>query len=634
VCGTCAIPLLVAALIALVAPSVAAAAVQVNTTADQNDGNCPADCSLRDAIALANGTSEVVLVPPGTYLLPFGPLSVSGVTVQGSGADVTTIRGVETRVLSVVGGTSSISGVTIAGGTAADGAGILVGLQTQATLALSNSAVTGNVASSSNASGGGIAVQSSGVLLMTGSTVSGNRVIGEDGRGIGGGIFVERGGRAEIRNSTVSGNLVDELSTPGIGGGIATTVSGVAVLENVTVAFNSAEIGGGLAQDQLSPGSTATISDTIVAGNAGADCNPTPLQITGDHNLADDSSCGFASVANPLLGSLQINTGVGRTATHALLPGSPAINAGDPATCKPTDQRGAPRPAGACDIGAFEYVVPTLRVIMSVVNDHGGIRSPADFNVHMRQGPGDVAGSPQPGTANGTTYTLPVGSYTVSVDAKAGYAMTVSGDCAADGTLTLQENQAKTCIATANDVALPPPVIRKRLNVLPKSGIVKIKRPGSKRFVLLEAGRQVPMGTIVDTLKGRVTLVVAANKKGKTATADFYEGIFKVRQTKGAKPTTRLILTEKLSCRTAGKATTAAKKKRKRRLWGDGKGRFRTQGEYSSATVRGTIWLTQDHCDRTWTKVIRGKVAVRDFRRKKTIIVRAGKQYIARAKKR
>jgi hypothetical protein len=66
-------------------------------------------------------------------------------------------------------------------------------------------------------------------------------------------------------------------------------------------------------------------------------------------------------------------------------------------------------------------------------------------------------------------------------------------------------------------------------------------------------------------------------------------------------------------------------------LWGNGKGKFRTSGKYSSATVRGTIWLTQDRCDGTLTKVNRGTVQVRDFRLKKTVTVKAGKSYLARA---
>ena len=68
-----------------------------------------------------------------------------------------------------------------------------------------------------------------------------------------------------------------------------------------------------------------------------------------------------------------------------------------------------------------------------------------------------------------------------------------------------------------------------------------------------------------------------------------------------------------------------------RRLRARAKGRYRTRGRHSAATVRGTVWTTTDRCDGTLTTVKRGKVAVRDFRRKKTILLTAGKRYLARA---
>ena len=94
---------------------------------------------------------------------------------------------------------------------------------------------------------------------------------------------------------------------------------------------------------------------------------------------------------------------------------------------------------------------------------------------------------------------------------------------------------------------------------------------------------------------------------------------------------TSLQLAEKLA--TCAKASTSAgKKKKTRKLWGEGKGTFRTDGKFSSATVRGTKWLVQDTCAGTLTKVSQGVVLVRDFKRKKNITVRAGKQYLARSK--
>jgi hypothetical protein len=179
------------------------------------------------------------------------------------------------------------------------------------------------------------------------------------------------------------------------------------------------------------------------------------------------------------------------------------------------------------------------------------------------------------------------------------------------------------------DDGLPDPVAGKTVNAIPKRGTVRIKLPKRKRFRRLSEGEQIPVGTTVDTLKGRVTIVAAGGQE-----ATFYGGIFRLKQTKAARPLTTLKLNEKLSCATAGKATIAAKKKKKkkRRLWGDGSGRFRTEGSYSSATVRGTKWLVQDRCKSTLTRVVRGRVAVRDFVKKKTKIVRAGKRYVAKAR--
>ncbi|MGH3130998.1 MAG: hypothetical protein ACRDNX_09295, partial [Gaiellaceae bacterium] len=64
-----------------------------------------------------------------------------------------------------------------------------------------------------------------------------------------------------------------------------------------------------------------------------------------------------------------------------------------------------------------------------------------------------------------------------------------------------------------------------------------------------------------------------------------------------------------------------------------GKGKFRTKGRYSSATVRGTIWLTQDQCNGTLTRVTQGSVTVTDFVTKRQVVVRAGKSYLAASKR-
>ena len=99
---------------------------------------------------------------------------------------------------------------------------------------------------------------------------------------------------------------------------------------------------------------------------------------------------------------------------------------------------------------------------------------------------------------------------------------------------------------------------------------------------------------------------------------------------------TTLTLTEKLTgCAKAGKsaAFAAATKPKTRKLWGDGKGKFRTKGQYSAATVRGTKWLVTDTCTSTITRVVEGVVSVRDEVKKKTFVLRKGKSYTTRAKK-
>jgi hypothetical protein len=85
------------------------------------------------------------------------------------------------------------------------------------------------------------------------------------------------------------------------------------------------------------------------------------------------------------------------------------------------------------------------------------------------------------------------------------------------------------------------------------------------------------------------------------------------------------------ACR--AKASTSAKRrsrKRVRRLFGDGKGAFRTKGRNAAATVRGTRWSVQDRCDGTLVTVQRGRVSVRDLVTHRTVLVKTGHTYLAR----
>ncbi len=169
-----------------------------------------------------------------------------------------------------------------------------------------------------------------------------------------------------------------------------------------------------------------------------------------------------------------------------------------------------------------------------------------------------------------------------------------------------------------------------------------IKLPGSNTFVELDGQTEIPMGAQVDTRKGAVRLISGSSGSSQpaataTQSAVFSEGLFTIRQQRGAKAVMNLILGGGNFgvCRGGGSAQSVGATPRRpvRRLWGSGKGRFSTRARYSAATVRGTRWLTQDRCDGTLTRVTQGVVSVQDFRLRKTKLVKAGQSYLARARR-
>ena len=161
------------------------------------------------------------------------------------------------------------------------------------------------------------------------------------GGNIGTGITLNPGAEATVRNSTLSDNSA-----------FAFVDGGKASFFNSTVAFNK---GGGV----QNIGSSLSLTNTIVAENKVADCKGKAT--ASDHSLDSDGTCnvGALSKTNPMLEAKLENDG-GTTQVHPLETGSPAISAGDEATCTSEDQRGAARPGIAgkpCSIGAYEYSV-------------------------------------------------------------------------------------------------------------------------------------------------------------------------------------------------------------------------------------------------------------------------------------
>jgi sugar lactone lactonase YvrE len=195
-----------------------------------------------------------------------------------------------------------------------------------------------------------------------------------------------------------------------------------------------------------------------------------------------------------------------------------------------------------------------------------------------------------------------------------------------------------------------PPVRGSSAVVAPVSGTVLIRLPGTRRFVALDALANIPLGAELDARAGRVSLQFVTTGSGRTASAVAAGGRFVVRQSgaldRGQLPGTLLLSGPLTGCAPAAAskrlARSAAKRKRGkgrkgRRVDVEAEGRIRTQGRYGAAIVRGTRWTIVDRCASdprpgTFVRVRRGKVAVTAFRLRRTVLVRAGRSFLAPAR--
>jgi hypothetical protein len=182
----------------------------------------------------------------------------------------------------------------------------------------------------------------------------------------------------------------------------------------------------------------------------------------------------------------------------------------------------------------------------------------------------------------------------------------------------------------------PAPTLGEAVVVAPAAGTVLVKEAGASGFTALRSGDAIPVGSLVDTRAGTVALTTALGG-GATQTGRFRGALFQVRQAADGHGLTDLRLRggDFGACSSAGTARAAARRKPPvRRLWGnDDGGKFRTHGRSSVATVRGTSWVTTDTCAGTRTSVTEGAVSVRDLRRHRTVLVRAGGSYLARSRR-
>jgi CSLREA domain-containing protein len=351
--------------------SAAVVRVAVTRTDDPSPGVClPSDCSLREAIVTANQTTgpAEIRVPAGNYALTIsgvgegagltGDLDISGdVIIYGDGANTTFVDAQgNDRVLEVHAGSVTISGLSIRGGFTvgvpdgvdANGPGV----RNHASLVLDALSISGNLVDRSGSGGG---VYNSGALLLRNSIVFSNGSV-FDGGG------VHNTGTMSVTNSTITDNVVAFSG----GGGFGNT--GSALLNNVTLSRNESGIVEGVEgnvrviniENRLG---SLDIVNSIVEGDAEFNCFG-EIRSLG-HNIENGDSCGFDAPGDlpntdPLLASRGINGGP--TLTIPISDASPALDAGDPAVCLLSDQRGFARPidgdnegGAVCDIGAFEF---------------------------------------------------------------------------------------------------------------------------------------------------------------------------------------------------------------------------------------------------------------------------------------
>src|ERR1051325_10730522 len=429
-----------AALLLALGQGVGAAATITVTTSDPNiaaDGQCSLieaiinanndaathpDCSAgsgADTIVLpANSNITLSAVFANTYGQGGSPVGLppitSQITIEGNGATIARQGNAPAFGLIFVrgssfsspgtpptpGGNLTLRSLTLTAGSS------FGGLSNNGTLTIENSIISGN---------SGRGVSSSGTLTIVASTISGNT---------GGGVSTVYG-TSEIKNSTISGNTAKSS-----GGGVTNATDfygygGRATITNSTISGNSSNQGGGIFNDQrcfnnsftgqtVCESAALTLNNSLIAGNqaaSGAEIDNRSNSITANNfNLFGASGNTGVSGFTPgpsdvtpsvslaqIIGPLQNNGGP--TQTHALVAGSPAVDAGNPNGCLDntgtalqTDQRGLPRVfdgngngQAICDIGAFELqeVSPGISITDVAVIEGNSGRVTATFKVNL-----------------------------------------------------------------------------------------------------------------------------------------------------------------------------------------------------------------------------------------------------------
>lgn len=377
----------------------------VTSTADTTGTNCPdsSNCTLRQAIQQAKGGDTITFASSLTgkiILLSNGPLeltknlTINGLKSQGdpiiSGNNVTAIFQIDAGInvamnrLRLTKGNNNSDGgaiinngaLTIKDSSIDDNVSLKQGggIMSSGSLSILSSTILTNTAATN---GGGI--MSSGSLSISSSTISGNTAATN-----GGGLYLETG-NSSISSSAVISNTTSQNGSGNNGGGIYTstnvkitngtlsgnnggaiysTDSSISTLSYVTVSNTNASGDGTIVLDGSS---TLVMSNTVIIGNTGSyydvRCRSAQNITSNGFNITENISDCTSSWQSTDIFPKQWQTVLsglgphgGPTYTHALLPGSPAIDVGSCYRGDLLDQRGLKRPVGsACDVGAYEY---------------------------------------------------------------------------------------------------------------------------------------------------------------------------------------------------------------------------------------------------------------------------------------
>ncbi len=301
---------------------------------------------------------------------------------------------------------------------------------------------------------------------ITNSTFSGNHAYQ------GGGIFV--GGTSTTNTTTISNCTFYGNISSWQGGAIYVIGSGATTVTNCTIAGNTAVIGGGIA----AYGGTLNVSNTICAGNtspSGPDvfiaASPFTPQVTSLGNnligktdgssgwIGTDLTGSIASPINPLLDPNGLANNGGPTQTIALLPGSPAINAGTSSGAPSADQRGSGR-VNQVDIGAFESQGFTLSVAggnNQTTQINTAFSSPLSVRVSSSAG--------EPVSGGIITFTVPINGASATIGG--GNLVSIAGNTAITGTVTANGIFGGPYAVTASASGTSTPVSFNLTNGLP-----------------------------------------------------------------------------------------------------------------------------------------------------------------------